>query len=261
MRLREDVAAPSRLALVRHEGSGSSALDVAVAVALLARVSGGELPSTLRLYRPGPTVAFGRLDALRPGFDDAVRAARNHGFEPVLRGPGGQAVAYHAESVVLDLVVADPDPISGVQDRFAELAEVLAGGLRSLGVDARTGAVAGEFCRGAHSVNAGGRTKLVGTAQRVVRGGYLFAASIVAADPSPVRAVLTDVYDALGIDWDPATAGAVADSVPGLGPGDVEAAVAAAFAERGAVVAAAVDPVTLALARERAPRHALPAEA
>jgi octanoyl-[GcvH]:protein N-octanoyltransferase len=251
-------AGPSRLALVRHPGSGRSALDVAVAVALLARVSGGEAPSTLRFYRPGPTLAFGRLDALRPGYAAAARAARAHSFEPVLRGPGGQAVAYHGGSVVLDLVVADADPITGVQDRFADLAELLAGALRSLGVDARTGQVPGEFCRGAHSVNAGGRTKLVGTAQRIVRGGFLFAASIVVREPEPVRAVLTDVYEHLGIEWDPATAGAVSDSVPGVAPDAVEAAVAGAFRERYELEAADIDAATLAAARGREHLHAAP---
>ena len=192
------------LALVRHDGSGSGALDVATAHALLQRVSAGAAPSTLRLYRPGPTVAFGRLDALRPGFAAAARAAREHGFEPVLRAPGGQASAYQRESVVLDLAVADADAITGVQTRFAELAALLAGALRSLGVDARVGAVPGEYCPGAHSVNAGGRVKLVGTAQRIVRGGWLFAASVVVRDAEPVRAVLEAVYDRLGVAWDPA---------------------------------------------------------
>ena len=109
--------------------------------------------------------------------------------------------------------MADADAITGVQTRFAELAELLAGALRSLGVDARVGAVPGEYCPGAHSVNAGGRTKLIGTAQRIVKGGWLFAASVIVRDPEPVRAVLEAVYERLGVAWDPATVGAVADDV------------------------------------------------
>ncbi len=44
------------------------------------------------------------------------------------------------------------------------------------------------------------------------------------ADPEPVRAVLTDAYAALGLDWRPASVGAVADHVPGVTVADVAAA-------------------------------------
>ena len=200
-------------------------------------------------------MAFGRLDALRPGFAAAAAAAREHGFEPVLRAPGGQASAYQRESVVLDLAMADADAITGVQTRFAELAALLAGALGSLGVDARVGAVPGEYCPGAHSVNAGGRTKLVGTAQRIVKGGWLFAASVVVRDPEPVRAVLEAVYDRLGVAWDPGTVGAVADGVPAAGPADVEDAFVRAFGARHRLEPAELDAATIAAARRRAPAH------
>jgi octanoyl-[GcvH]:protein N-octanoyltransferase len=53
-----------RLLVVRESAPRSPALEVAVAHALLERVSRGELPALVRLYRPAPTLAFGRLDAL-----------------------------------------------------------------------------------------------------------------------------------------------------------------------------------------------------
>ena len=55
------------LQLVRSGHAGSAAFELAVSSALLTRVAAREVPATLRLYRPGPTVAFGKLDTLRPG--------------------------------------------------------------------------------------------------------------------------------------------------------------------------------------------------
>ena len=176
--------------LVRSGPAGSAALELAVSHALLTRVAAGELPSTLRVYRPAPAVAFGKLDTLRPGYAAAVEAARAHGYEPVLRLPGGHAAAYHARVAAIDVVWALDDPVVGTHDRFRDEGERLAGALRALGVDARVGEVPGEYCPGAYSVNARGRVKLIGTAQRLVRGGALLGASIVVGDGPGIRAVL-----------------------------------------------------------------------
>jgi lipoate-protein ligase A len=156
------------------------------------------LPSTLRVYRPRATVAFGKLDRLSPGYEAAVAAARDHGYEPVLRLPGGHAAAYHADSIGIDVVWALDDPATGTHDRFAIEGERLAGALQSLGVDARVGEVPGEYCPGAYSVNARGRVKLIGTAQRLVRGAALLGASVVVGDGASIRAVLRDVYSGRG---------------------------------------------------------------
>ena len=115
------------------------------------------------------------------------------------------------------------DPVVGTHDRFRDEGERLAGALRSLGVDARVGEVPGEYCPGAYWVNARGRVKLIGTAQRLVRGGALLGASIVVGDGAGVRAVLDDVYAALEFDWDATTAGAIDEEVPGLTLDAVEA--------------------------------------
>jgi octanoyl-[GcvH]:protein N-octanoyltransferase len=233
-------------------------LEVAVSHALVERVNERALGSVLRLYRPAPTVAFGRLDALRPGFGAAVEAARAHGFTPVLRAPGGHAVAYHSGSLGIDEVVGAADPIAGMHDRFARSGERFAAALRALGVDSRVGRVPDEFCPGDFTVSARGAVKLVGTAQRVVRHASLLAASVVVVRAEPVREVLRDVYRALELDWDPATAGAVADEVAGVTVDDVERAVLDAYG------AASLDPVpldsaTLERARALEPRHALSA--
>jgi lipoate-protein ligase A len=203
------------------------------------------------VYRPRPTVAFGRLDELSDGFADAVGAARSHGFAPVLRAPGGRPAAYDEASVVFDLVVRSQSAITGARDAFATTSEALARELVALGVDARVGPVEGEYCRGDFSVNAGGRVKIGGTAQRRVRGATLLGGFVTVAGADRLRAVLVDVYAALGIAWDPRTLGAVEP----VGPDDVEAAVVAALAPRAEP--AALDPGTRALAAELESRHAV----
>ncbi len=180
--------------------------------------SGGGL---LRVHRPRPTAAFSRRDTLTPGYAEAAAAAAAHGFAPVVRPAGGRLAAYHRDALVLDLVAPHPDPRAGLRARFAAAGAALVDGLRGLGVDARLGPVPGEYCPGDYSVNAGGRTKLVGTAQRITRHGYLFSAVVLVSDPEPVRAVLAATYPALGLEWDPATVGCVADGAPGVTVADV----------------------------------------
>ena len=115
--------------LVRESEARPPAFEVAVAHALVEQVNEGVYDSVVRVYRPAPTVAFGRLDALRPGFGAAVAAARRHGFEPVLRAPGGHAVAYHEGCLGIDELIGEADPIAGMHSRFAATGELLAGAL------------------------------------------------------------------------------------------------------------------------------------
>lgn len=230
------------------------ALEVAVAHALVEQVNDGLYDAVLRVYRPAPTVAFGRLDRLRPGFAAAVAAARRHGFEPVLRAPGGHAVAYHEGCLGFDELLGEPDPIVGMHDRFASSGDRVARALGALGVDARVGPVPHEFCPGEFTVNARGAVKLVGTAQRVLRHASLLAASVAVSGADRLRAVLVDVYEALELDMDPATVGAVGDEVAGVSVDDLERAVLAAYGE---LRSAPLDSATLALASELEPQHRL----
>jgi octanoyl-[GcvH]:protein N-octanoyltransferase len=240
--------------LVRGEPAGTAALEISLSHALMLRVAAGELPSAVRLYRPVATVAFGKLDTLSPGYAAAAEAARRHGYEPVLRMPGGHAAAYHHQSLGIDLVYAVADPVPGTHERFRAAGERLAGALAELGVDARLGEVPGEYCPGAYSVNARGKVKLIGTAQRLVRGAALLGAVIVVRDGAGVRDVLRDVYERLGIEWDDATAGSVAEEVPGVSVNDVERAVLAAYPD---LEYGRLDGATLELARSLVPKHRL----
>jgi lipoate-protein ligase A len=209
----------------------------------------------VRCYEPAPTVAFGRRDSFLPGFADAVAAARRHGFEPVIRSAGGRAAAYHEGCLVLDEVMPAADSMAAIHERFTAEARHQAEALSELGVDARVGEVPGEYCPGEFSVNARGRVKLVGAAQRIVRGGWLLSSVVVVQGASAVRAVLEDVYDALGLDWDPGTVGAVADEAPGVHMDAVERALHDQYASRYRLVAASVAECELSAAAALLDRH------
>lgn len=243
-----------RLLCASHE---SAALDIAVSHALLLRVASGDTPSTTRLYRPRPTLAFGRLDVRREGFDRAVQAARRHGFEPIVRLAGGEAAAYHPSTLIFEQIVAGPGALSGTRERFAATASLLCEALTALGVAARVGELPGEYCPGAYSIGVAG-TKVVGTAQRVVRDAALTSSVIVVGGGAPVRAVLVDVCAALARDWDPSTAGALDDHDAALGVSEVERALIEACREHGALDEGSLDDDTLRLARRLEPQHRCP---
>jgi lipoate-protein ligase A len=241
--------------LLRDSFPERPALDIAISHALLTRVAAGELYATLRLYRPGPTLAFGRLDALRPGFRRAGAAAREHGFEPVVRLAGGHAAAYHEDSLIYEEITPQPDVTAGLHDRFRDGAALLADALDGLGVDTRVGEIPGEYCAGAYTVSASGRLKLVGVAQRAVRGAALLTAFVLVAGGDRLRAALVDVYRELELEWNPQTAGALDDALPGASMVAVEQALLDARARDRELTVAAIDDPTLELARELEERH------
>jgi octanoyl-[GcvH]:protein N-octanoyltransferase len=218
---------------------GAPALDTAVSRALLEAVGSGAAPETLRLYRPDDVLAFSGLDAASPGFAEAVAAARAAGFAPALRLAGGRAAVFHSETLAFAWAMPVAELRDGIQARFDALAELVAAALRRLGVDARVGEVPGEYCPGAHSVNARGRVKLMGVGQRVVRGAAHVGGVIVVGGSARVRAVLEPVYGALGLPFDPATAGAVEDEIGTVTREEVAAALLAELAARGFALAPA----------------------
>jgi octanoyl-[GcvH]:protein N-octanoyltransferase len=181
----------------------------------------------LRVHRPAPTAAFCRRDTRPDGYPAAAEAVRACGFEPVLRRTGGRLAAYHGGALVLDLVTTHHQPRRDMQERFRLFAQALVAALRTVGVDARVGPVPGEYCPGTFSVNAAGRVKLAGTAQRLTRHGYHFGAVLIVRDAAPIRAALEAAYPLLGLPFEPSTVGSVTDHVVGVDMDDVQAAVLA----------------------------------
>ena len=248
------MASPS-LYVARQGFPGRPAFGTAVSRAVLIRVSAGELPAMLRLHRPGPILAFSRQDRASPGFAAAVRAAGERGFEPVLRLAGGRAAVFHEQTLACSWAVPDSRPAARTTERFREMAGLLAAALAALGIDARVGEVPGEYCPGAWSVNARGRTKLVGIGQRLIAGGAHRGAVIVVGGSERIRQVLVPVYDALGLAWDPATAGSVEDEVGEVGLDAVEQAILSELAGRYRLSERGLDAVTLELAARLEPDH------
>jgi octanoyl-[GcvH]:protein N-octanoyltransferase len=223
------------------------ALDTALSRALMLRVASGELPETLRIARPGAIVAFGKRDAVSPGYAEAVAAARAGGFEAIERLAGGRAAVFHE------------DTIARVNERFDATAQLIADALAALGVDARVGEVPGEYCPGAHSVSAAGRRKIMGVGQRLVSGGAHVGGVVVVDGADRVRDILVPVYAALGLPWRPDTTGSVAAEVPGVTWQGVADSITAQYAARYELEPAELDEDTLTLARSLAARHLSPA--
>ena len=219
------------------------------------RVAAGELPETLRLARPGRMVAFGKRDVVSEGYLRAVEAARERAYETVERMAGGRAAAFHEDTISFAHAIPDPDPRPRVTERFERAAGLMTEAFAALGVDARVGEVGGEYCPGSHSVNAGGERKLMGVGQRLVRGGVHVGGIVVVDGAGALRDILVPVYGALGLDFSPATAGSLAEEVPGVSWADAADAIVEAYGRRHELEPVVLDPETLALARRLAPEH------
>lgn len=221
---------PRHLQLIDAVEDGAGPLDTGLSHAIALAVGAGEIGETLRIHHTSDVVAFGRRDVLAPGYQHAVVAARSMGFAAVERLAGGRAAVFTTGTLGFSWAIPAVDPRAGVQDRFARVADVMVGAFRNLGIDARVGEVDGEYCPGAYSVNVGGTIKVMGVGQRLVRGAAHVGGVVVVAGSTRIRDVLVPVYEALDVDWRPATVGALEDALPGLTLDQVREAVIAAVA-------------------------------
>ena len=237
---------------------GRAAFDVAVSRAVLREVATGKRPETLRLYRPDDVVAFSTTDLRRAGFARAVRAAHGAGFDAALRLAGGRAAVFHTETIAFAWCTPETDERSGIRARFARTADWVVRALLRLGVDARVGEVPGAYCPGDFSVNAGGRRKLMGVGQRIVRGAAHTGGVIVVGASARVREPLEPVYAALGFEYDPASTGAVEDEVGPVSLAAVRDALLTELAGEREIRAGVLHPATLEQAARFEPSHRIP---
>lgn len=203
------------------------ALDVAISHAVLDAVAAGEIGSVFRLHSAHPVLAFGMADRIQAGYPAAVRVAAAHGFAPVERLAGGRAAVFHEKTLAFSWAIPEDDPRTGITKRFELVSGMMKDAFRAMKIDARIGEIPGEYCPGQYSVNVGGVVKVMGVGQRLIKGAAHIGGVIVVDDGERVRDVLVPVYRALGVDWDPRTAGALADRSAGTKTSDVSKAVIA----------------------------------
>ena len=149
--------------------------------------SGG---GALRIYRPKPTAAVSPRDTTHANYQRATNALAARGFTPVECGAGGLLAVYDQAALIIDLIAPHNDP--------------------------RVGEVKGEYCPGAYGVNAEGRVKLAGLAQRIKRRGYHLGVVMSVARSDAARDAVAEAYDLPGMPFDPASFGAVRDMVETL---------------------------------------------
>ncbi|MEA1903007.1 MAG: hypothetical protein U9N56_05710 [Actinomycetota bacterium] len=207
-------------------------MDTAVSHAILKSVANKEMGESFRLHRPGPVVAFGRADRASPGYPEAVQIVEQSGFAAIERLAGGRAAVFHEQTLAFSWATPDTNPRSGIEIRFETIANLIAEAFSELGIDSDIGELPGEYCPGRWSLSVAGRSKVMGVGQRLIRGAAHVGGVIVIDQGYRIREVLTPVYEALGLVWNPSTVGALTDVSPGLKVDDVATAVVESVANR-----------------------------
>jgi lipoate-protein ligase A len=233
-------------------------VDTGVSRALLQLASEGSIGETFRLYTPAREVAFGKRDAIAPGFGRAVAAARTAGYEAIERLAGGRAAVFHPGTLAFAWTIPDPDPPARIKARFDAISLLMAAALGGLGIDARIGEVPGEYCPGDYSVNAAGKVKLVGVGQRLARRAAHVGGVVVVTGDSTVNAVLTPVYAAMDLAWNPCATGAVDVVAPGTTVATMAAAIVTELHRRHDVRSGELPDGALTRGRELADEHVAP---
>jgi octanoyl-[GcvH]:protein N-octanoyltransferase len=101
--------------------------------------------------------------------------------------------------------------------------------------------------------------KLAGIGQRIVSGGSHTGVVLVVEGEERINEVLTPVYSALGLDWEPAVSGSARSEEPSATWDRISDALVDEYARDHEVVEDELDPETLALAKELAEEHRVPA--
>ena len=176
---------------------------------LLERAAGGV--RGVRVWAPPRQVAFGRRDTRASGYDRARRTADRAGFAPIERSVGGRAVAYSGETLAFAVAAPRDGRRESIDDRYAAVGQAVRQALQNLGAAVASGEPTRSFCPGDHSIRVEGGGKVIGLAQRVRADAALVAGCLVptVTDSTALGQVLTHIYDALAVDFDPGSVGSV----------------------------------------------------
>jgi octanoyl-[GcvH]:protein N-octanoyltransferase len=207
-------------------------LDMALTHAILQAIAAGRYTDAIRVYRPGASVAFGRLDARSPGFPSAAHAARQHGRTPIVRLAGGNAAAYDQNCLIVEIIRGVEQVIGDLDNRFQEMASLLSHATALAGVPLELGELPGEYCPGRYSLHLPGGPKVAGIAQRVIQRAALTTAVLVVRGGDELRATISAVYAALGLPVRPDVAGAMSDHHPGITTDSIKNSILASIGER-----------------------------
>lgn len=165
----------------------------------------------LRLRRPQPTAAFSPQDTTHPDYERIREQARANGFEPIERGTGGRLTMFDEQSLAITLIFPHAEPHAHTIRRYEIFSGAIAAALTKLGIDARVGELQNEYCPGKFSINAEGRVKLVGIAQRMNRRCVQMGAIIAFARSDKACDAIAEAYQSMGLAFDPMTYGAISE--------------------------------------------------
>jgi octanoyl-[GcvH]:protein N-octanoyltransferase len=184
-------------------------------------------PGILRIRKPHPTAAFSPQDRAHPRYLHVANAMRERGFEPIERGTGGRLTVFDESALGITIIAPHPDPHRFMMQRYEIFSAAIAKGLGAIGINARVGELPNEYCPGKFSINADGRIKLVGIAQRMTKSAYQMGAVVAVERSDTACAAIAEAYDAMDLAFDPQTYGAINDLIVTRQYSDVAAAIQA----------------------------------
>ena len=185
----------------------------------------------LRVRRPRPTAAFSPQDTTHPDYERVKELARARGFEPIERGTGGRLTLFDENALAITIIAPHRAPHQHMIKRYEVLSGAIASALQELGIDGRVGELPNEYCPGKYSVNAEGRSKLVGVAQRMNPRCLQMGAIISVQRSDEACAGIAEAYRNMDLNFDPATYGAIADFVPSVSFAEAKNALLKSVAE------------------------------
>ena len=124
----------------------------------------------------------------------------------------------------ITIIAPHAAPHQHMMMRYGILSAAIATGLHTLDIDARVGELPNEYCPGKFSINAEGRIKLVGVAQRMNQHCVQMGAIISVIRSVEACAGIAEAYRGMGLNFDPDTYGAITDLKPSLTYAEVKSA-------------------------------------